>query len=136
MALERELSTKKSVLFFPRIVDRQSKLLEFAEASSESAGSAQWTLGPYGLHEPAQGQTPVVPQDLDVIFVPGVAYGRGGERIGMGFGYYDRYLQNVKKALRISLAFDFQVYEELEQKPWDQRVHWVIGETEEIRHAV
>ena len=130
-SLEKILMSQKGVLSFPRIINRESKAMEFAQASQDS----NWTLGPYGLHEPAESQQATLPQDLDVIFVPGVAYGRSGERIGMGVGFYDRYLQNVKKALRISLAFDFQIYDQLEQNPWDQRVHWIIGETEEIRHA-
>ena len=131
LPLEKKLTEKNCALFFPRIIDRESKVMEFAEATKDG----NWTLGPYGLHEPAESQMAIPPQNLDVIFVPGVAYGRGGERIGMGVGYYDRYLQNVKKALRISLAFDFQIHDQLEQNSWDQPVHWIISETEEIRHA-
>ena len=70
---------------------------------------------------------------LDVIFVPGVVFGERGERIGMGKGYYDRYLMTSSPAVRIALAFDFQVQIFVPQKNTDQPVHWVVTESREFR---
>src|SRR5205814_995342 len=72
-------------------------------------------------------------KELDLVIVPGTAFGERGERIGKGMGHYDRFLTKVPRALRVSLAFDFQVLSRLEQNPWDQPVHWIMTETREFR---
>lgn len=47
--------------------------------------------------------------DLDILFVPVVAFDEQLNRIGMGAGYYDRWLQtNRFKKMKIGLAFSVQ----------------------------
>ena len=126
------LAGRGARLHFPRISDRKGRLMEFVELSSDQNDS--WELGPYGIREPKAHLPAVGPQDLDLLFVPGVGFTETGRRIGMGAGFYDRYLPQTRRdALRVGLAFDFQVVSVLEQNPWDQPVHWVLTETRDLR---
>ena len=123
-------------LFFPRVMT--SGLLEFVEVPANmrlqnQSGDSPWVRGEYGVLEPHPGLKSVTSDCLDLVFVPGVAFGPHGERIGRGKGHYDRALDRVSKALRIALVFDFQIQAHLDQNPWDQPVHWVISEKREFR---
>ena len=127
--LESELLKRGCLLHFPRVVTQgEQKQIEFVEISDLNRNSRLWKTGTFGIQEPHPELESVLPESLDLVFVPGVAFGVCGERIGMGAGYYDRFLPQAPDALRVALAFDFQVIAQLEQKAWDQSVHWVVTE--------
>jgi hypothetical protein len=92
-----------------------------------------WERGAYGILEPSSVLEGDLLPHLDWLIVPGVAFGPGGERIGRGGGFYDRFLAQMPNVLRVSLAFDFQILPSLPQNSWDQSVHWVLSETSEVR---
>ncbi|KFN01415.1 5-formyltetrahydrofolate cyclo-ligase [Bacillus clarus] len=82
------------------------------------------------LREPIPTLTKeVMAIEIDLLFVPGVAYTRRGERIGYGGGYYDRYLVQYK-GKTLSLAFDFQIVNDIPIEPFDQKVQKIITEKE------
>jgi 5-formyltetrahydrofolate cyclo-ligase len=71
----------------------------------------------------------VEPEALDLVMVPGVAFGRDGARLGNGQGYYDRLLHQARPdAPLIALAYECQVFPELPVGPHDISMDRVITE--------
>ncbi|MDI2588111.1 5-formyltetrahydrofolate cyclo-ligase [Psychrobacillus sp. NEAU-3TGS] len=67
----------------------------------------------------------VLSEDIDLLIVPGVVYSKTGYRIGYGGGYYDRFLTNYT-GQTISLAFDFQIVDQVETEMFDIPVDKII----------
>ena len=87
----------------------------------------------FGLLEPdAELAPPADPADAALIVVPGVAFTADGERLGMGGGYYDRFLVQTQ-AFRLGLAFEMQIQTALPQRPHDQRVDMIVTELRVIQ---
>lgn len=68
------------------------------------------------------------PNSLDLILVPGVAFDPRGVRLGMGAGYYDRFLQKACHAQMAGICWDFQLVSDLPQEVHDIPVQWIITE--------
>ena len=90
--------------------------------------------GAYGIMTVKAGLRQIVPSDsIDLVLVPGVAFTRQGGRLGMGSGYYDRFLSSeAKAAYRIALSFDCQIVEEMPLEVTDVLMDKIITETETI----
>lgn len=123
---------RKSELFetahfaYPRIFSRADGRMEFFVPVHET----DWEVGVYGIPEPRKELPLVEPKEIGLFIVPGVVFGKNGERIGRGAGFYDRYLKRNPEAFRVALAYDFQIVDQpIPENPWDQKVDWVIGET-------
>lgn len=83
-----------------------------------------------GLFEPIESETEeVFPKDIDLLIVPGLAFTKKGYRLGVGGGYYDRFLQNYH-GRTLSLAFSVQVVEALPIEQHDLPVQKIITENE------
>lgn len=90
------------------------------------------TTTSFGAEEPVDG-TALDPRSIDVVAVPGVAFDRGGRRIGYGGGYYDRFLRDLR-AFRVALVFGLQVVNEvLPAGRFDVPVAAIVTEDETIR---
>ena len=88
----------------------------------------------FGIGEPAAydatGNALPVFTDLeaiDLIIVPGVAFDRDGNRLGRGRGFYDRMLMSTPNALKVGLAFDFQMLDKVPTEPFDVKMDFVIS---------
>lgn len=86
----------------------------------------------FGMLEPTPDLPVVPPTALDLALVPGVAFDQCGARLGFGGGYYDRLLQ-ATSALRVGIAYDGCLGDEIPCLPHDQRMDWVVTPTREIR---
>ena len=75
--------------------------------------------GPMGIREPVDADI-VRPRDVHVWIVPGLAFTRGGRRLGYGGGWYDRFLASAPKgAVKIGVAYSFQIVDDLPAEPHD-----------------
>jgi 5-formyltetrahydrofolate cyclo-ligase len=126
--LEGVLRENGCQIYYPRISLQDRQQMEFVEIPASADSQLSWKISPYGFKEPHPELPAIDPRQINLIFTPGVAFGEAGERLGRGAGHYDRYLSQVSSALRIALAYDFQVFPKLDQNEWDQPVHWVLTE--------
>ncbi len=84
--------------------------------------------GRFGILEPIEAmKTPW--KKIDLVLVPGIVFDKNGHRIGYGFGYYDKFLKKVPKAIKIGLAFDFQVVDKIPREMHDVPVDLVVTES-------
>ena len=84
----------------------------------------------FGIGEPA-GETGGTPS-LDMLLMPLVGWTGSGFRLGMGGGYFDRFLADPSRRPRLCLgvAYECQREDELEalREPWDQGVNGILTE--------
>ncbi len=86
--------------------------------------------GPYGVLEPMASER--FPRgEIQVAFIPGLAFDTHGGRLGFGAGFYDRLIAGLKpNVLKVGICFDFQVSSELlPQEPHDQRMDLIITDS-------
>lgn len=91
--------------------------------------------GAYGIPTVAEDRRELLPAgSFDLVIVPGVAFSEKGSRLGMGAGFYDRFLsEREPQARRIALCFDCQLLPEIPVEDHDQRVDAIITETRFIK---
>lgn len=65
-------------------------------------------------------------EEIDLIIMPGVAFDQYGHRLGMGAGFYDRFLDKADRAKLVGLAFSCQVLEDVPSMPHDYLVHYIV----------
>ncbi len=89
----------------------------------------------YGIPEPElTKENQVSALELDMVFVPLVAFDQDGYRLGMGGGYYDRTFEKKLKdqkpttPLLVGLAYEFQKQNNLVHQPWDVPLDMVVTE--------
>ena len=63
-----------------------------------------------------------------MIVVPGLAFDRKGGRVGHGKGYYDRYFDRHRDAIRMRIAFGYevQVFDEVPMDDFDLPMHALV----------
>lgn len=74
-------------------------------------GLDDFAPGRFGIPEPTTHE--LFNETPDVTIVPGLAFTRGGARLGQGGGYYDRYLADHPATYKIGVCFNEQIADEL-----------------------
>ena len=86
---------------------------------------------PFGMEEPAPHLPVILPEEIELTLVPGLAFDRCGWRLGYGGGYYDRFLRGFP-GIRAGITFAILLLEEVPHSTLDVPMHWVITEQEQI----
>ena len=90
--------------------------------------STPWSPDRYGIPSPDRYSV-FPPEDIDLVLCPCSAFDEAGRRLGMGAGYYDRYLPRCGKAKKILVAFDAQRLEQVYTEDCDVPMDAVVTET-------
>jgi len=78
------------------------------------------------IPEPDDDALTVSPEEINLAFIPGVAFDTLGTRLGRGKGFYDRLLPRLA-CPTIGVCFSFQFQEDpIPADPWDIKVTQVL----------
>ncbi len=112
----------------PRVKGRRTLELHWHEPDRELC------RGAYGLMEPCEDAPVALPEEIDVLLVPGVAYDADCRRLGLGAGYYDSLIMRLREeTITIGIAFDEQVVRQVPCGRYDRPVDMLVTPTRVIR---
>ncbi|GGW55673.1 5-formyltetrahydrofolate cyclo-ligase [Winogradskyella epiphytica] len=87
----------------------------------------------YNVPEPVDG-IEIQPSQLDVVFIPLLAYDQSGNRVGYGKGFYDRFLAQCKpETLKIGLSFFDAETDTFETSENDIKLDYCVTPTQVIQ---
>ena len=119
---------------------RQGKTLAYpvcGEGFSLTAavpGPDGWEVGAYGIRTPVLERAALIrPEALDLVLVPCTAFDAVCRRVGMGKGYYDRYLPRCRNAVALGVAFEAQRVPEAAAEEQDQQLDGFVTERKVYR---
>ena len=119
---------------------RQGKTLAYpvcGEGFSLTAavpGPDGWEMGAYGIRTPVLERAALIrPEALDLVLVPCTAFDAACRRVGMGKGYYDRYLPRCRNAVALGVAFEAQRVPEAAADEQDRRLDGFVTERKVYR---
>ena len=126
LAFGNELSV--DLVLQQALADGKTVAVPLVQSATEMApvqleNMLNFELDRYGIRSVRQ------PQQLDLVLVPGVAFGRDGSRLGMGAGYYDRFLPQAKNALLLGIAYDAFIQPSLPRDEFDVLVQLLASES-------
>ena len=98
------------------------------------AGAGRLGGGAYGIRTPALERAALIrPEALDLVLVPCTAFDAACRRVGMGKGYYDRYLPRCRNAVTLGVAFEAQRVPEAAADEQDRRLDGFVTERKVYR---
>ena len=81
----------------------------------------------FGIGEPTGPEFTELDK-VEMIVVPGVAFDRQNNRMGRGRGFYDRLLKSTPNAVKVGVAFHFQMVPEVPTEPFDIPMDAVLSD--------
>ncbi len=122
--LEKTGSEQEKELIYPLCISDTEMV-----AVLPGSGKDAWKSGYYGILEPdADKGTVIAPEDIDLVVCPCSSFDEDCNRMGMGGGFYDRYLPGCRSADFIAVAFETQKSEAIPSDPHDIPVDCVVTE--------
>jgi 5-formyltetrahydrofolate cyclo-ligase len=115
--IQNALASDK-IVYAPIVTDQANGLMRFQQIA----------LKDNAIEFLENDSTTVQPIDLDCMLVPLLAFDKHHYRLGMGGGFYDRYLSlyQTKKPWLLGLAYEEQYCEHLPHDNWDQPLDTVV----------
>ena len=124
--------SERKTLLYPLCIENRG-MLAIAPGSTD-LNSAAWKKGAFGIPEPVPDLGRVIePEDIDLVVSPCSSFDETFMRIGMGGGYYDRYLPKCTKADVMLVAYECQRAEKIPAEDWDVPVPCIVTEERVLR---
>lgn len=132
LAFGRELSVDK--VLKQALADGKQVAVPFITSATEFVPALihnldDFALDRYGIRTVQQPIEQVAAEEIDLVLVPGVAFGRDGSRMGMGAGYYDRFLMSVPQAVTMGAAYDGLLQDTLPCDAHDVPMDYIVSES-------
>jgi 5-formyltetrahydrofolate cyclo-ligase len=121
-AIDEAARARGIVVAYPRVVG-DARPLAFHAVRLDELVPAR-----FGLREPPPDVPEIELAGIAAFFLPGLAFDRAGGRVGWGRGHYDATLAAAPRALRVGLAFDFQLVDAVPSEAHDVPLHAIITE--------
>lgn len=83
----------------------------------------------WGLREPLASAAHVDSGQIDLLLVPGLMFDEQGGRLGLGKGFYDRFLAGNTAATTVGVTLDALVVPRLPVAPHDVAVQYLVTES-------
>ena len=129
--INKSLQAGKKVVV-PIILDIQGqKNIALSQIFSPEEDLAERTMG---ILEPKPDKIRIiVPEEVDFLLIPGLAFDYHGNRLGFGAGYYDRLLLKIRNdSYTAAIAFDFQLFNNIPTDDQDQQIKYLITEKRKL----
>lgn len=105
--------------------------LDFYQISDLSQ-SEKVKSGRFTIEEPVIDETIYLDKNkINLLFVPGLIFSKSGYRIGLGGGYYDRFLTDFINT-SVSLVSEKQIKESIPTNEYDISIQYIITENKII----
>ena len=115
----KDFEIKKYQISLPKI--KKNFQMDFFQWSTNDPLS----INKYGIPEPTSNKI-VYP---NILLVPMLAFDRDLNRIGYGGGFYDRYMNKIKKnkkIITIGLAYSFQRVKKVPVNKYDFKLNYIV----------
>lgn len=134
LSIFNELASEDQKSLYLPVIEKDSKqnVMHFHAWNPDT----QMNVNSLGIYEPQlKKNTEALEQKLpnfDLLLLPLVAYDKKGQRLGMGAGYYDRFIEkNISSnCLLIGVAYSCQEATDIPHELWDKSLHALINEKE------
>lgn len=149
MSVGKEVMTSKLItkmlsdgkrICLPRCLDMDNgdKILKDEHIMETRVVSGKYKLvpGAYGIPEPSVDSPKIEPHEIDLIVVPCLTCDRECRRMGHGVGYYDRYLEKVRKdCIKTAFCFEDMLSENVPCDIHDVAMDYVVSEKKIYKKA-
>ena len=86
--------------------------------------------GNFDISEPKENCP--IEENHDVVLVPCIGLDNIGNRIGYGYGFYDKYLTK-NNSTKIALTYSKQIVKSIPTSEYDVKMDWIVTETDIIK---
>ena len=103
--------------------------LSFHHSAEPPSRMARW-----GILEPEPSAPEALADQIEAFVCPGIAFDSRGGRLGLGAGYYDRFLCRTRHdALLIGIGYDWQLVDRVPMETHDIPMHYFVSPSMTLR---